>query len=78
MSNTGCLANLACPTCGNDFCLHIEVRTVAEVTEYGAETFGGIDWDDESWAECPECELIGTVRTFMVAAHDTQQPTTEE
>ena len=56
MTNTNCLAGLACPKCGNDAMFYIKSATLAVVTDEGAETFGDVHWDSASTTECPECQ----------------------
>ena len=75
MTNTNCLEGIECPKCGNDSRFYVGVRTRAEVTDDGAETFGDMIWDDTSYAECPECEHFGTLGEFQIGAvkpHSTQ------
>jgi hypothetical protein len=66
MTNTNCLEDIACPACGNDSMLYIAVRTLAVVTDDGAETYGDMEWDGDSYAECPECRRSGTLAGFRV------------
>ena len=66
MTNTNCLEGIACPKCGNDFRIFIEAKTLAVVTDDGAETFGDMEWDDDSYAECPECQHHGTLGEFRI------------
>jgi hypothetical protein len=66
MTNTNCLRGIACPKCGNDSRIYIEAITMAEVTDDGAETFGDMEWDGDSYAECPACEHRGTLDGFRV------------
>lgn len=77
MTNTNCLENIACPRCGNDSRIIVEVITLAEVTDDGAEMFGDMEWDDGNYAECPECRYRGTIGEFRIPA-DNANPTTEE
>jgi ribosomal protein S27E len=74
MTNTNCLAGISCPNCGNDSVVYIETRTLAVVTDDGAETFGDMEWDADSYAECPECKHRGTVGQFR--PQSTAEPTT--
>lgn len=64
MPNSNCLEGIACPACGDDSSLTIEVRTLAHVTDDGAETFGHLEWDDASYAACPGCGHHGTLAAF--------------
>jgi DNA-directed RNA polymerase subunit RPC12/RpoP len=79
MTNSNCLEGIACPKCGNDSSFRIEARTLAEVTDDGAETFGDMEWDADSYAECPECGHHGTVGEFLLdTAKDNATTTTKE
>ena len=62
--NTNCLEHTACPQCGNDSALKIAVKTLAHVTDDGAETFGDLEWDDQSFAACPACGREGKLGEF--------------
>jgi hypothetical protein len=78
MTNTNCLDGIACPTCGNDFRIYIQIATLAVVTDDGAETFGDMDWDDSSYAECPDCKRHGTLSEFRPGTRDANTNTTEK
>ena len=79
MTNTNCLQGIACPKCGQNARMIIEVRSLAVVTDEGAETFGDMDWDDDNYAECPECGFPDTLAAFRCHSHqDRPNPTTEE
>src|SRR5437870_4002767 len=74
MTNINCLTNIACPRCGHADSFIIEVKTRANVTDEGAETFGDMFWDERSFIECKNCETGGTVAEFTrELAHDTQK-----
>jgi hypothetical protein len=62
--NTNCLTNIACPRCSHEDSFIIEVKTRANVTDYGAESFGDMFWDERSFIECKNCETGGTVAEF--------------
>jgi hypothetical protein len=47
--------------------LTIAVRTLARVTDDGAETFGDMHWDADSDTECPECHHQSTLAAFTAA-----------
>ena len=79
MTNTYCLEGIACPECGNDSRLYIEVKTLAVVSDDGAETFGDMEWGAGSYAECPECRHSGKLAAFRVELATTNlNQTTEE
>ena len=64
---TNCLEGIACPQCGNDAMIYIEAKTLTVVTDDGAEAFGDMDWDGDSYAECPDCQHRGRLNGFRVA-----------
>lgn len=66
MVNDNCLEGIACPHCGNDSRVYIEVTTLAVVTDDGAETYGDMAWDEGSYAECPACHYCGRLKEFRV------------
>lgn len=72
MTNVNCLQGITCPLCGNDAIVNIEIKSLAAVTDEGAETFGDMEWDGDSFAECPECDYCGTLAEFRTEAtnHD--------
>jgi DNA-directed RNA polymerase subunit RPC12/RpoP len=74
MTNSNCLAGIACPQCGNDFRIYIGVKTLAEVTDDGAETYGDMEWNSDSYAECPDCQHRGTLGEFRID-HATESST---
>jgi DNA-directed RNA polymerase subunit RPC12/RpoP len=76
MINHNCLEGIACPKCGNDAMISIEARTLAAVTDDGAETSGDMEWDADSYAECPYCQHRGTLGEFRTAP--TIEPSTNE
>jgi DNA-directed RNA polymerase subunit RPC12/RpoP len=79
MTNTNCLEGIACPTCGNDAMIYIEAKTLTMVKDDGAEAFGDMEWDDDSYAECPECRHRGTLREFRTEhINDTANQNREE
>jgi len=78
MTNCNCLEGLACPRCGNDSMLTIEATTLAVVTDDGAETFGDMEWDAGSYAECPKCGNQATVAAFQATDGHPSSTTTEE
>ena len=64
MTNTNCLQDIACPQCGQTDSFIIEVKTRANVTDNGAETFGDMYWDERSFIECKNCQTGGIVDEF--------------
>ena len=66
MTNSNCLAGIACPKCGNESRIYIEARMLVEVRDDGAEPFGDMEWGDGSYAECPKCCHRGTLEEFRI------------
>ena len=46
---------LACPRCGNDQSLIVELFTLAILTDDGTEVFGDQTWGDASSCRCRPC-----------------------
>ena len=59
MTNTNCLENIKCPDCGNAQSFRIAGKTIFTVTDDGTEDYGDVEWDDDSYAECPACKRQG-------------------
>jgi DNA-directed RNA polymerase subunit RPC12/RpoP len=71
MTNNNCLENIKCPACGNEDRFVIAARVMAEVTDDGADVaspkYGnGFEWDNDSYARCPECEKEATLKEFYI------------
>ena len=79
MTNSNCLEGIACPKCGNDGMIFIEAMTLTVVTDDGAEAFGDMEWNGDSYAECPGCQHCGTLDEFrIVAANESSTSTQKE
>jgi hypothetical protein len=75
MTNTNCLENIKCPACGNEESFRIAATTIVTVTDDGTEDHGDMEWDDDSYAECPKCHRHGTLKDFQVT---TRPPSGQE
>jgi hypothetical protein len=64
MSNHNCLRGIKCPACGNEDRLMIVARIMCVVTDEGSDPCGDHDWDDDSFAVCPECDKDGPLADF--------------
>lgn len=67
--NVNCLEGVACPECGNDRMISVVALVLVDVTDDGAdisENNDGYEYDEDSFAECPECEYAGKFGTFSV------------
>lgn len=58
--------SLACPDCGCDDCLQIELTTMADLTPDGADPFGDQEWDHGSYMRCDNCGKDGHAIDFHV------------
>lgn len=74
MTNTNCLENIKCPSCGNEQSFRIAGTAVFTVTDDGTEDHGDIEWDDDNYAECRECHRYGTLKDFKILSGS--EPTT--
>ena len=59
---------MACPKCGQDDELIVEITCQAVLTAEGTEPFGDHEWDDDSFCRCRACKHIGTVAEFTAKA----------
>ena len=57
---------MACPNCGCDDRLHVQLTTMADLTPDGTEPFGDQEWDDTSFMRCASCSHAGRVTDFYV------------
>ncbi len=66
MTNTNCLENIKCPSCGNEESFRIAAKTMATVTDDGVEDHTEMEWDDDSYADCTKCCWHGALKDFTV------------
>jgi hypothetical protein len=59
---------MKCPACGHEQSFRIVGKTMFTVTDDGTEDHGDVEWNDDSYAECPECQRHGTLKDFEVTA----------
>lgn len=76
--NEDYMKGMACPQCGYDEKMLIEVRVVVVVDDDGPEDpinteFTEPVWDEDSWAKCYKCRYEGTVGCFDKAAREEEQ-----
>ena len=71
MANTNCLEGIRCPDCGNEDEFRIECHVVMKVTDDGVmDSAGDVEWDEDSWCFCPQCEREGKLALFRVEEED--------
>lgn len=65
--NENCLAGISCPMCGSLGPFRIATRQMALVYDTGTEEDqkgGNVEWGDDSYCQCHECNLTGIVGEF--------------
>jgi hypothetical protein len=65
---------IACPNCGCDDRLQVQLTTMANLTPDGTEPFGDQEWDDTSFMRCASCSHSGRVTDFYVEDAQSWQP----
>jgi len=67
--NTNCLTGFECPKCGSLEPFYIECKVVVQVFDNGTEDIGGqIEWEDDAYCRCGDCDTVGEVKEFKVGA----------
>ena len=69
--NENCLFGFQCPSCGSCGPFYIEARLVVLVHDDGTDfpeqdNMDVMEWDNESYCKCYNCELYGTVKDFKL------------
>lgn len=59
MSNTNCLENRKCPKCGQEDRFHVAAQSIFVVVDDGTDGHYDVEYDDESYADCPDCGWWG-------------------
>jgi hypothetical protein len=65
-SNNNCLEGMGCPNCGSEGPFKIEAVSTFTVSDDGTEDHGDVEWDDESFCQCEDCDHKGTVADFTL------------
>jgi predicted RNA-binding Zn-ribbon protein involved in translation (DUF1610 family) len=75
MANTNCLANKRCPNCGYADEIVVYASMWVSVQDDGTDPFadstkncGGVDYDETSDTQCPECGHNGTLGDWDIGA----------
>jgi hypothetical protein len=66
MTNQNCLAGIRCPKCKQEDEFLIEATQMMRVHDDGCEGHGDIEWDDNSYCCCSECDHDGELREFRI------------
>lgn len=67
------LKGRACPKCGYDEHLRVEAKAVFIIDDAGTEDHAGARYDEDSWANCPECNYTGTWKDFKLGEADPEK-----
>ena len=62
--NSNCLEGIRCPECGSEEPFNISAQAVFRVCDDGTESYGDVEWDDNSAIMCLECWHRGKVKAF--------------
>lgn len=62
--NENCLEGLRCPNCKQDDTLHIAGTSLFYVIDDGTTEHEDVEWDDDSFARCPQCGFEGKLCDF--------------
>ena len=74
MPNTNCLEGLRCPKCKQDDMLHIAGTSLFHVVDDGTLQHEDIEWDDDSFARCPQCNFEGILKDFRIEEVEDETP----
>lgn len=70
----GACHHFTCPGCGNSLCkgdrFRVSASSMFTVTNEGTEDHEDVEWDDDSYIECKECNHHGTVKGFYPKEED--------
>lgn len=64
--NNNCLRGFECPKCGNHEILRIQLTTCMRMADDGEDGHGELEYNDESYCDCPDCAYHGTVKDFYI------------
>lgn len=68
--NENSLRDIACPKCGNRSSFAISSQTTFFFSDEGASEFTGIEFDNDSSAQCMGCNRIDQVNAFTIEGLD--------
>ena len=57
---------MACPECGRDDELQVEVRALCYLDADGTDDYGDHEWDPDSWCSCALCDWHGKVKDATI------------
>jgi len=68
MTNTNCLKGFQCPKCKSFGPFRIEVTTTILMYDDGSDyDHDGLEWEEDSYCECNECDFHGMVKDFQTS-----------
>ena len=65
MANDKYQKDFKCPSCGSRGSFWIRAHVPVGVYKGCIMTMSTVNWDDDSYCECPACDKHGTVKDFM-------------
>ena len=70
-NNTNCLEGIRCPECGQEdgFYIDVVIHATVYMTDNGYDEESGaeMDWDDDAFMRCGDCDHSGQARDFRTA-----------
>ena len=66
MTNTNILEGMQCPACKSDGPFKIQAKSMFTVYDDGTDDYGDVDWYDDSYCMCSDCDHSATVKDFGI------------
>lgn len=66
MTNTNCLKDIRCPSCGFENEFEIFCTAFIEVSDNGLGELQGAEWEQDSYIRCLDCGMEATVKDFTL------------
>lgn len=68
--NENTLIDFACPKCGHRSDFHIEFKSVGRFSDMGCDEHDDMEWSDNSYCMCGNCNHVGAVEDFTIEGLD--------
>jgi hypothetical protein len=66
MTNTNCLEGMQCPECSSEGPFKISATSLFTVYDDGTDDHEDVDWYEDSYCQCGECDHSGTLKDFTL------------
>ena len=66
MTNTNILEGMQCPECTSEGPFKIQAGSMFVVYDDGTDDHEDVDWYEDSYCQCGECDHAGTVKDFTI------------